>query len=166
MKHLIHGSLGPPNSTTQTAFQSAQQFLWGSQSSVTVGCIYARNTAMQPKNKIAHYDWHVLSMVVLRGDVLDAYELISCGCWCWESCRTTLSLRRCTPTPHVGLRRTVWSHGSGRPLDLALRWFFWLFIYIAVISSSKKHSSKLLYWLLDFHLLYGSLGPPRKQCVH
>jgi len=50
--HLIHGSLGPPESTTQTASRSVQPFLQGSRSrqthrptdhatsSVTIGCIY------------------------------------------------------------------------------------------------------------------------------
>jgi len=61
--HLIHGSLGPPDSSTQIASWSVQAFLQGSLAwqwqtdrptdhatrSVTTGCIYVRSTAMLPK---------------------------------------------------------------------------------------------------------------------
>jgi len=58
--HLIHGSSGPPESSTQTASWSIQQFLQGSllwqtdrqtdhhaTRSVTIGRIYVRSTAMR-----------------------------------------------------------------------------------------------------------------------
>jgi len=64
--HLIHGSLGPTKSSTQTASWSVQPFLQGSlvwqtdrqrdrptehaTRSVTIGRIYVRSTAMQPNN--------------------------------------------------------------------------------------------------------------------
>jgi len=63
---LMHGSLGPPKSSTQTASRLFQLFLqsslmWqtGRQTdrptdhatrSVTMGCIYVRSTAMRPNN--------------------------------------------------------------------------------------------------------------------
>jgi len=64
--HLIHGSLGPPESSTQMASRSLQLFLRGSlvwqtdrqtdqpsdhaTRSVTIGRIYVGSTAMRPKN--------------------------------------------------------------------------------------------------------------------
>jgi len=59
--HLMHGSLGPPESSTETASQSVQPFFSGLTSvtdqqtdhgtqSVTVGRIYVSSTAMQPNN--------------------------------------------------------------------------------------------------------------------
>ena len=56
--HLIHGSLGPPESWSQTASRSVQPFLQGwcdrptdhALRSVTVGGIYVRSTAMRPNN--------------------------------------------------------------------------------------------------------------------
>jgi len=63
--HLIHDSVGPPESTTQTASRSVQPFLQGhdrdrqtirqtdhATSSVTIGCIYVRSTAMRPKKSL------------------------------------------------------------------------------------------------------------------
>jgi len=67
--HLIHGSLGPPESTTQTACRSVQPFLLGSRSwqtgrrttdhairSVTMGRIYVglHSTAMRPNNGVVN----------------------------------------------------------------------------------------------------------------
>jgi len=61
--HLIHGSLGPPKSTTQKVSRLVQPFLQSSQPwetdrqtdhitvSVTVGCICVRSTAMRPNNR-------------------------------------------------------------------------------------------------------------------
>ena len=58
-KNLIHGSLSPPESSTQTATRSLQPFLQGSlvwltdrptdhdTRSVTIGCMYVRSTAMR-----------------------------------------------------------------------------------------------------------------------
>jgi len=56
--HLIHGSLGPPESTTQTATRLFSHFckahnhdrLTDHATSVTVGCTYVRSTEMQPNN--------------------------------------------------------------------------------------------------------------------
>jgi len=60
--HLIHGSLGPPKSSTQTAVRSVQPFLQGSlvwqtdrptdhaTRSVRTGLIYVRSTGMWPNN--------------------------------------------------------------------------------------------------------------------
>jgi len=57
--HLVHGSLGPPESSTETAYRSVQPFLQGSlvwqidrprysvNNSVTVGDVYVRSTAMR-----------------------------------------------------------------------------------------------------------------------
>jgi len=63
--HLIHGSPGPPKSSTQTAARSVQPFLQGSlvwqtdraTRSVRIGRIYVRSTAMQPKNWDAQKKW-------------------------------------------------------------------------------------------------------------
>jgi len=54
--HLIHGLLGPPQSSTQTASRSVKPFLQGSlvwptdhaTRSVTIGCIYVPSTVMRP----------------------------------------------------------------------------------------------------------------------
>ena len=53
--HVIHGSLDPPESSTQTASRSVQPRLQGSLTdhstrSVTIGRIYVGSTAMQPNN--------------------------------------------------------------------------------------------------------------------
>ena len=60
--HLIHGSMDPPESSTQTASRSVQPFLQGSlvwqtdwltdhaTRSVTIGRICVRSTAMWPNN--------------------------------------------------------------------------------------------------------------------
>jgi len=56
--HLIHGSPGPPKSSTQKAGRSVQLFLQGSlvwqtdhnTQSVRIGRIYVRSTAMRPNN--------------------------------------------------------------------------------------------------------------------
>jgi len=62
--HLIHGSLGPPESSTQTASRSVQPFLQGSlvwqtdrqtdhaTRSLTTGRIYVHTTAMRPNNAV------------------------------------------------------------------------------------------------------------------
>ena len=62
--HQVRGSLGPPESATQTASQLVQPFLHGSQSwqtdrqadhttpSVTIGRIYVCSTVMQPNNDV------------------------------------------------------------------------------------------------------------------
>jgi len=67
MRGCLHGSLGPPESSTQTTSRSVQPFLQGllfcdrptdrpidhASRSVTVGRIYVRSTAMRPnKNKL------------------------------------------------------------------------------------------------------------------
>jgi len=65
--HLIHGSLGLPKSSTQTASRLVQPFLQGSLVwqtdrptdhatwSVTIGCIYVRSTAMWSHNTVKIY---------------------------------------------------------------------------------------------------------------
>jgi len=56
--HLIHGSLGLPESSTQTASPSVQPFLQGlrlwqtDRPSVTISRIYVCSTAMRPKSSI------------------------------------------------------------------------------------------------------------------
>jgi len=61
-RHLIHGSLGPPESSTQTAFQSVHPFFHSSlvwqtdrqtdhaTRSITVRCIYTGSTEMRRNN--------------------------------------------------------------------------------------------------------------------
>jgi len=65
--HLIHGSPGPPKSSTQTAARSVQPFLQGSlvcqtdrptdhaTRSVRIGRLYVRSTAMRPNNAIRQH---------------------------------------------------------------------------------------------------------------
>jgi len=60
--HLIHGSLGSPESSTQTASWSVQAFMQGSlvwqtdrqtdQQTTLLGRIYVRNTAMRPNMRV------------------------------------------------------------------------------------------------------------------
>ena len=69
--HLIRGSLGPTESSTQTASRSVQPFVQSSlvwqtdrqTRSVTIGRIYLHSTAMRPKKVI-------LLVSTLYGDVL------------------------------------------------------------------------------------------------
>jgi len=87
--HLIHGSLGPPESTTQTASRSVQPFLQGSlvwqtdrptdhaTRSVTVGRIYVHSTAMHPNNtKTTQYIQNVRNYTTLSANASQTQRLI------------------------------------------------------------------------------------------
>jgi len=58
--HLIHGSLGPPKSTIETASRLVQPFLQGSRlwqtdqatRSEAIGHFYVRSTVMRPENEV------------------------------------------------------------------------------------------------------------------
>jgi len=75
--HLIHGSPGPPKSSTQKAARSVQPFLQGSlvwqtdrptdhaTRSVRIGRIYVRSTAMRPNNTAAAAAAGVVVVVVV-----------------------------------------------------------------------------------------------------
>jgi len=63
--HLIHGSLGPPKSSTQTAYRSVESFLQGSlvwqtdhtTRSITIGCIYLCSSAVGPNYNNNSIKW-------------------------------------------------------------------------------------------------------------
>jgi len=65
--HLIHGSLGPPESSIQTTYRSVQPSLTDRQidrqtdhatQSVTIGCIYVHSTAMPSTSIVTIYNFY------------------------------------------------------------------------------------------------------------
>jgi len=100
--HLTHGSLGPPESSTQTASPSVQPFLQDSlvdrptdhsTRSVTIGRIYVRRTAMRPNNttrmcadakrdgRLAEYRWRPLRKFRNSFPCTTPQSLADARCW-------------------------------------------------------------------------------------
>jgi len=93
--HLIHGSPGPPESSTQTAARSVQPFLQGSlvwqtnrqtdhaTRSVRIGRIYVHSTAMRPNNIIHFFGIrHVLNIFSrkrVKVTLLSSYNKYQCS---------------------------------------------------------------------------------------
>jgi len=85
--HLIHGSLGPPESSIQTASQSVQPFLQGSlvwhadrptdhaTRSVRIGRAYVRSTSIQPNSDNFNADQPIL--IPLAGNSYGVWAIIS-----------------------------------------------------------------------------------------
>ena len=92
--HVIHGSLGPPESSTQTTSRSVQPCLQGlltdrltdhSTQSVTIGRIYVGSTAMQPNN--------TMQRLMHRVSAVKRWITVMAVKWWWQ-CVVTVTIEK------------------------------------------------------------------------